>query len=76
MATTSFIAALMRRHATRAALVARPLSAGQGMLVQGVFLLSIPIAFVSPTAAMLSWLLVLAGRARRSWSLPPTTPMH
>jgi hypothetical protein len=55
----------MRRHATSAGLVARPLAPDQPALVKVVFLLSIPIAFFSPLAAMLSWLLLVAGRFRR-----------
>jgi TMEM175 potassium channel family protein len=62
----AFISTAMRRHATSAGLVARSLAPDQPTLVKVVFLLSIPIAFISPLAAMLSWLLLVAGRFRKA----------
>jgi uncharacterized membrane protein len=60
----SFVSDAMRRHAVRNGLLARPLERGQPAIVQVVFLVSIPIAFVSPVAAMLSWLLLIVRRFR------------
>ena len=59
---TSFVSGAMRRHAVRNGLQARPLERDQSLILQAVFLLSIPIAFVSPLAAMLSWLLLVVRR--------------
>jgi uncharacterized membrane protein len=63
--TVSLVAGVMRAHATRAGLLS---DAGRRHLARrehwalapAIFLLSIPIGFVSTTAATLTWVLLLA----------------
>jgi uncharacterized membrane protein len=66
----ALLGALVRRHVLRAHLVsdlgARMIASREHWaVVPGIFLMSIPIAFLSPTAAELSWLLLLLPSARR-----------
>jgi uncharacterized membrane protein len=76
LAILALLAGLSRVHARRAGLVnpegLRELDRREHWLVApGIFLVSIPIAFVSPTVAQLLWLLVLLpGAGRRLWRLP------
>lgn len=70
------IAGLMRVHAALADLSERP-SADVWVwqiTVPAVFLVSIPLAFLSPTAAKWSWLLVVLVwfLARKAWRTKPT----
>jgi uncharacterized membrane protein len=67
--TVATIAALMRIHAERAHLLTSTGSAviarrEHWALTPAVFFVSIPIAFASPLAAKLCWLLLLVGRFR------------
>jgi TMEM175 potassium channel family protein len=70
-ATVSLVAGLMRAHATRAGLLSE---AGRRHLARrepwgiapAIFLISIPIGFVSTAAAELTWLLLLSLPAMRT----------
>jgi uncharacterized membrane protein len=68
LAIIAVLAGLSRLHAVRAGLVTpqglRELDQREHwLLAPGIFLLSIPVAFLSPTIAELIWLLVLLPRA-------------
>jgi uncharacterized membrane protein len=71
MLAVTLVAVLMRAHALRHGLVSgasrRRLAAEQTLwpLVPGVFLVSIPLAFVSTQAALLSWSLLFLTRPLR-----------
>jgi uncharacterized membrane protein len=69
-AILAILGALVRRHVVRAHLVPDVAASviaerEHWAIVPGIFLTSIPIAFVSPTAAELWWLLFLLPGARR-----------
>jgi uncharacterized membrane protein len=69
IALVAATAALMRLHAERAGLLtdaARREPLWSLALVPGVFLVSVPLALLSPVIAQLSWLVLLAARVRRS----------
>jgi uncharacterized membrane protein len=80
----ALVAGAMRVHAVRAGLLSeagrRHLARREHWgLVPAIFLLSIPVAFVSTTAALLSWLLIavvprLTGRRRRAARPGPGQP--
>jgi uncharacterized membrane protein len=77
VAAVGLVAGLMRLHAERDDLLTDPgrrhvAGRESWLVVPGVFLLSIPIAFASPTAAMLSWLLLLVPAVRRRTAGPTT----
>lgn len=75
VASVAAISGLMRVHARRAQLLSddgtRAVARREhSAFVPAVFLASIPIAFVSPTAAKLSWLLLLIPNLRRMHDAP------
>lgn len=76
--TVSLIAGLMRAHATRAGLLSEPgrrhlARREHWALAPAIFLLSIPLGFVSTTAATLVWLLLLALPAMRLFRQGPVS---
>jgi uncharacterized membrane protein len=64
---------VMARHAARAGLLhpdhreaVRPWAAAGALYIPGIFLASIPVAFLSPLAAELMWTLLVVGRVVHS----------
>jgi uncharacterized membrane protein len=66
LAAISGLEALCLRHAHKAGLFARPLdeatyryALGQSLVPVAAFVVSIPVAFLDPTVALLSWLMLI-----------------